>query len=89
MKAWFFFFFLLEVASAPTELKLFTEQALGPGGGGLPLHVLLLLTLSHTECVLCMCIFILNAAIQNCESNHHSGKTVLQVWATLLMWSNH
>ncbi len=28
------FFFLLEVASAPTELKLFTEQALGPGGGG-------------------------------------------------------
>ncbi len=52
--------------------------------GRLPLlHVLLLFTLSHTPNVLfCTCFLSLNAAIQNSESNHHSDKTLLQVWNT-------
>ncbi len=51
----------------------------------LPLHVLLLFTLSHTEHII---LYNLNAAIQKSESNQHSDKTLLQEWVTLLTWSN-
>ncbi len=85
-----FHFIRSRPTAPPTELRLLTEQALGPGGGCRCCHcTCYYCLLYHTPNVsICTCILSLNAAIQNSESNHHSGKTLLQEWATLLMWSN-
>ncbi len=64
----------------PTELKLFTERALGPGEAAAAATACAVTVDSITHGMRrSVCILSLNAAIQNCKSNHHSGKTVLQV----------
>ncbi len=61
----------------PTELKL-TKRALGPGGG-CAAATARVITVYHTpNASFCTCILSLNAAIQNSESNHQLGKTLLQ-----------
>ncbi len=60
----------------PTDLNSLRNGRLDPGEASLlPLHVLLLFTLSHTEHII---LYNLNAAIQKSESNQHSDKTLLQ-----------
>ncbi len=88
-----FHFIRSRPTTLPTELKLHTEQALGPGGG----YRCYLCTCyycwqNHTlNASFCTCILNLNDVIQNNESNHHSGKTLLQEMShnLMLMWSNH
>ncbi len=73
----------------PTELKLLAEQSLGPEGGcRCPCYCCLLYHTLKASFCRPTCILRLNAAIQNRESNQHSGKTLLQEWATMLTWSN-
>ncbi len=73
----------------PTQIPYRT--ALGPGGVCHCYHcACYYCSLYHTsKALFWTCFHRLNAAIQKSDSNHHSDKTLLQEWATLLTWSNH
>ncbi len=68
------------------ELKLITEQALGPGEAAAA-RAITVYSITH-RMSFCTCILGLKAAIQ-LTVNPITIQAKLQEWATMLKWSNH